>query len=260
MLITRGCKPHYATLNQLWLRKVFLAIVNVSSNVPKKRVKMILSKRELPLLPEDTYTCKDTYKRNMVSPYIIIPSGEVFNQLCYASFIKKYELLPKQLDNDVQLNELPDEVIEENHSVNNNNSYPKRITLSTGEKVVHGKVEFVLMYHVPNKHKDPEAYAHHLLFMFYPFCSEEQLKAGEPLPHSAKLLEAGVINVINENKSLVEPFSDMVDEAFVHFRSDLMLTMLTDVNNEYYFKGKILKKSKVMIFKVLIHHMLFQGI
>ena len=32
------------------------------------------------------------------------------------------------------------------------------------------KVEFVLGYHVPNKHKDPEAYAHHLLFMFYPFC------------------------------------------------------------------------------------------
>ena len=55
----------------------------------------------------------------------------------------------------------------------------------------------------PNKYKDPEAYSHYLLFMFYPFRSEEQLKAGEPLSYSAKLLEAGLINVVNENRSLV---------------------------------------------------------
>ena len=79
---------------------------------------------------------------------------------------------------------------------------------------MHRKVEFVLRYHVPNRDKDPEAYAHNLLFMFYPFPSEEQLKAGEPLSYSAKLLEAGVINVINDSKSLVEQFSDMVDKAF----------------------------------------------
>ena len=90
--------------------------------------------------------------------------------------------------------------------------------MNTGEKFVHRKVEFVLRYHVPNKQKDPEAYAHHLLFMFYPFRSEKQLKAGEPLSYSAKLLEAGVINVFNENKNLAEPFSDMVNEAFLHFR------------------------------------------
>ena len=39
--------------------------------------------------------------------------------------------------------------------------------------------------------------------MIYPFRSEEQLKAGEPLSYSAELLEAGLINVINENRSLV---------------------------------------------------------
>ena len=52
---------------------------------------MILSKRELSLLPEES---TDTYKKNMVSRYIIRPS-EVFNQLCYASFVEKYQLLPK---------------------------------------------------------------------------------------------------------------------------------------------------------------------
>ena len=42
----------------------------------------------------------------------------------------------------------------------NNNSYPKRITLSTGEKLVHRKIEFTLRYHVPNKHKNAGAYGH----------------------------------------------------------------------------------------------------
>ena len=115
---------------ELWLRKVFPAVVNVNNDVPEKRVKMILSKRELSLLPEDS---TDIYKRNVVSRYFIRPTKEVFNH----------------------------------------NSYPKRITLSTREKLVHLKVDFVLRYHVPNKHKDPKAYAHQLLFMFYPFRSEE---------------------------------------------------------------------------------------
>ena len=208
----------YQIIPELWLRKVFPAVVNVNSNVTEKRVKMILSKREFSLFPEDS---TDIYKRNMVSRYIIKPSEEVFNQLYYASFVKKCQLRPKQVENDSQSNDLPDEVIQENHSVNNNNSYPKRITLSTGEMLVHRKVEFVLRYHVPNKHKDPEAYAHNLFLMFYHFRSEEQLKAGESLSYNAKLLDARVINVINENKSLLEPFSEMADEAFLHFRSEL---------------------------------------
>ena len=57
-------------------------------------------------------------------------------------------------------------------------------------------------------------YAHHLFFMFYLFHIEEEHKAGEPLSYSVKLLEAGVIDVINENKSLVEPFSDIVEKVF----------------------------------------------
>lgn len=57
-------------------------------------------------------------------------------------------------------------------------------------------------HHVPNKHKDPEAYVHHLLFMFYPFCSEEELNEGEPLSYSAKLLETGAINVLMKTKVL----------------------------------------------------------
>ena len=102
---------------------------------------MILSKRELSLLPDDS---TDIYKRNMVVRYIIRPPEEVFNQLWYASFIKKYQMLPKQVENDSQPSELSDEVTEENPSVNNNSLYPKRITLRTGETLVHPIVKLNL--------------------------------------------------------------------------------------------------------------------
>ena len=197
----------YHFMPELWLRNVFPAVVNVNSNLPEKRVKMVLNKNELHFLPEDS---TDIYKRNMVSRYIIRPQDTVLNQLCYASFVKNYHLFPKQMENDSQPNELSDEVIEENHSLTNINSYPKNITLSTGEKLRCRKVEFVLRYH-----------AHHLLFMFYPFRNEEELKVCESNSYCAKLQQAGVIDVINQNKSRVEPFGELVDEAFLNFRSDL---------------------------------------
>ena len=112
-------------------------------------------------------------------------------------------------------------MIEENHWATNDNLYPKNITLSTGEKLRCRKVEFVLRYYVPNKHKDPEAYAHHLLFMFYPFRNEDELKVTQSHSYSAKLQEPEVINIINENKRQIEPFCDLVDEAYLNFRSDL---------------------------------------
>ena len=37
------------------------------------------------------------------------------------------------------------------------------------------KVQRVLHYHVSNKHRFPEKYVYHLLFLFYPFCSESEL-------------------------------------------------------------------------------------
>ena len=158
---------------ELWLRKVFPVVVNVNSNVPEKKVKMILSKSELSLLPEDsTYICK----RNMVSCYIIRQSERVFNQLCYASFVMKYELLTKQLENDSQSNELSDEVIKENNTVNNNNSYPKRITLSTGEKLVHRKIEFVLRYDFPNSIKILKRMRIIRFLCFIPFAVKNNLK------------------------------------------------------------------------------------
>ena len=51
--------------------------------------------------------------------------------------------------------------------------------------------------------------------MFYPFRIEHELKSGEPLFYFAKLIEPGVIDIINLNKALTKQFSDIVDEAFL---------------------------------------------
>ena len=69
--------------------------------------------------------------------------------------------------------------------------------------------------------KDPEGYANHLLFMFYPFRDECELKVGQPSSYSTKLCEPGVFEIVNKNKSLVEPYSDLVNAAFLNYRADI---------------------------------------
>ena len=80
---------------------------------------------------------------------------------------------------------------------------------------------FVLRSHVSNKHKYPEQYAHHLLFLFYLFRDKSAL-----LPECdgtyiiSKLIEHHVLEVVNRNKSIIEPHGDIVDSAFSSFKID----------------------------------------
>ena len=108
--------------------------------------------------------------------------------------------------------------------------------------------DFLLRYHVPNRHKDRKAYADLLPFMFYIFRSEGQLKAGEllSLSYSAKKQEAGVIDVMNENKSLVVPFSDMLEIAFLQFSSDLIsISDLFLQQNNDHVNNELLERENV---------------
>ena len=57
--------------------------------------------------------------------------------------------------------------------------------------------------------------------MFYPFRDECELTVGQLSSYSSKLSQPGVIEVINNNKSLVEPYSDLVNDAFLDYRSDI---------------------------------------
>ena len=82
----------YQVMPELWLRKVFPGVLYPNNTIPEKRVRMMLSKKEIFELPEDS---TDIYKRNMVSMYLIRQQNEMFEHLCYALFIKRYQLKRK---------------------------------------------------------------------------------------------------------------------------------------------------------------------
>ena len=145
-------------------------------------------------MPDDSL---DVYKRNIIDGYLGRPSTgiyEIVGQLCFSEFIKHYQLAPKPVENDCQPEELVDEIIEANHTLVG--QYPKIIPLNNSkEKLKCRKVELILRYHVPNRHKDPEEYSHHLLFMCYPFWVESELTSGDPPSFQSKLIEPGVIEL-----------------------------------------------------------------
>ena len=75
------------------------------------------------------------------------------------------------------------------------------------------KVKSVLRYHVPSQNKYLERFAHHLLFMFFPFRKESELSNSETGFYIDKLHEPGVIDIVNANKIVFEPYGEMVDSA-----------------------------------------------
>ena len=57
----------YANSNipELWLRKAFPGVIYANSNIPERRVKMMLTGKEIIELPDDS----KVYKRNMLDRY-----------------------------------------------------------------------------------------------------------------------------------------------------------------------------------------------
>lgn len=100
-------------------------------------------------------------------------------------------------------------VTEANHSIIVNSLYPQVFARNTGEKLRLDEVECILGYHVPNKHKNPKAY--HLLFMLYPFRNTCELKTRQAPSYCTKTQEARLLGIINENKNLLEPLVDEVN-------------------------------------------------
>ena len=123
------------------------------------------------------------------------------------------------MENDYQLEELDDEIVE--HISNSDYLYPKDIKLLSNEKMKCRKTPCVLQYCVPNKETKPEEYAHHILFMYYPFKDEKELLSGNPPTYASKLSEPGVIDLVNQNYSVVKPFDTSVDNTFLRLSSDI---------------------------------------
>ena len=83
-------------MQELWLRKIFPMVVNPKINIPENCVRMMLSKKGLLDIPEDS---TNTYKCNIVNRYLIRRYEDIIDILCYASFLKQYQLKQKQTEN-----------------------------------------------------------------------------------------------------------------------------------------------------------------
>ena len=216
----------YHVMPELWLRKTFPGVIFANSNLPEHRYRVCRSEAELLEMPDDS---TDVFKRNMLDRYIDRPNhrfaGGKYRELdtfCFAEFIAHYYLAPRKTEdeeNDNQPEILNENVLEDNHNLCN---YPSIIPLmSSKEKLKCRKVKSVLRYHVPNRHKNPEKYAHHILFMFYPFRDESELCSTVSGTYMEKLSDPIAQATVNENKSKIEPFGDLVDSALLDFRTDL---------------------------------------
>ena len=148
----------------------------------------------------------------------------VCDQLCYAQFCAYYRLDNnvdyEELINDCQPIVLSDLIIEQNHE---NSVLPKVIPLMTNkESLKCRKVQKVLRYFKPNKHKYPEKYAHHLLMLFFPF-RDEQCDFKIDGSYCNKLSDPLVLDIVNKNKIIFEPNSASIENALRTYREDLEL-------------------------------------
>ena len=65
----------------------------------------------------------------------------------------------------------------------------------------------------PNRvNTHPDDYYHHMLVLFYPFRREEDLMCESPPSHSGKFYDSSVLEIVNHNQSLVEPYADLIHD------------------------------------------------
>ena len=56
-----------------------------------------------------------------------------------------------------------------------------------------------------------------MLVLFYPFRREEDLMCESPPSHSGKFYDSSVLEIVNHNQSLVEPYADLIHDAFQRY-------------------------------------------
>ena len=207
-------------LPQIWLRKTSPQVIFANSNLPDDRYRIFKTEEEILNMADDE---TNVFKRNMLDRYIDRPNSSfkngkfaIIDSICYAEFLRNYTLDKKPNENDE--NDYQPQVLEEVIEDEDTNLLPKVVPLmSSRERLKLRKKKCVLRYHVPNKTTKPEAYAHHMLLMFYPFRSESELNATPSGTYTEKLSQPGVIDIINLNKQKCEPYGQMVDDAFAYF-------------------------------------------
>ena len=137
----------------------------------------MLAEHEISELQEDS---KKIFKRNIVDrcvdrPNLTSSNGKfaVLDAFYFAECSRYYYLSSntKYKENNYQPEERDDEIVED--ISNSDYLCPRNIKLLSNKKIKYRKTPCVLQYYVPNKETKPEKYAHHMLFMYYPFRDEK---------------------------------------------------------------------------------------
>ena len=92
--------------------------------------------------------------------------------------------------------------------------------MSSNEKLLCRKVPSVLQYHIPNINTHTYDFYHHILVLFYPFRREEEMVFGSPSSYSGKFYDSIVLNLVNRNQGLVEPYVELVHDALQRFNEE----------------------------------------
>ena len=67
----------------------------------------------------------------------------------------------------------------------------------------------------------PGKRTHHLLFMFYPFQSGDEVLTRNPPTYLNMLACPSVLNGVNKNRQKFEPYAEIVNKAFANFNHSL---------------------------------------
>ena len=77
-----------------------------------------------------------------------------------------------------------------------------------------------MQFYVPRKQTQSEEYAHHMIFMYYTFRSENDHKSGNLPTYANKLTVSNVIELVNQNHLQVEAFETIINDAFEGLNSE----------------------------------------
>ena len=109
----------------MWLRKCSPGVSFINTNLPNNRIRLIKSKEELELLPDNS---TDTFKKRIIDRYMDRPICGEFASLrtvCLAQFASLYYKKTSP-DNDYQQNILEENIDKENGC---NTALPKKNVL-----------------------------------------------------------------------------------------------------------------------------------
>ena len=212
----------YRCMPELWLRKVFPKTVFVSTALPEKRVRVAKSQQELNELDDDS---TNVYKSNIIERYSIRPNTiPTVDNMCLAEFAAYYhkEYKTNYVINDTQPEILTDDASELHVQLTTSdgiiNQLPPKIKLLNSNEIMKcRKSKAVLPYHTPNRTREPEKYFHHLLMLYYPWRSEDNLISKEKT-YASKFYEPETNAIVKQNQLIFEPDADAVTEALEALR------------------------------------------